>query len=156
MEKFSELIIIGVILLLVYIEVLAMVFADLRSGTRKALERGENLTSAGYRKTITKIGNYFGTLLVMFFIDAVQIGVIFLIDHCYGKNIIEAPWFTLLAAIFITYIEGKSILEKSGDKVKKQASEIAEVVASVVSHPSAGEIAKAVAEQLKQKSDESK
>jgi hypothetical protein len=150
------LIIIGVILVIIYIEVLVCVFMDLVSGTRKAKERGEKLTSAGYRKTIAKIGSYFGTLLAAFFIDAVQIGVIFLINHYYGGSIIEAPWVSLLVALFITFIEGKSIFEKSGDKVRKQVTEIAEVVAGVVSHPSASDIAKAVAEQLKKREDESK
>ena len=58
------------ILLGIYILVLLMIFADLWSGVRKAKRIGEARTSYGYRRTISKMAQYYNILIACTIVDS--------------------------------------------------------------------------------------
>lgn len=81
---------------------------DLISGWRKAKERGEQRTSYGLRRTVTKAVLYYALMLFAFMFD------------CIGMFFYAEPYITLIAAAFLIFIEAKSILEKAHEKDKKK------------------------------------
>lgn len=81
---------------------------DLISGWRKAKERGEQRTSCGLRRTVTKAVLYYALMLFAFMFD------------CIGMFFYAEPYITLIAAAFLIFIEAKSILEKAHEKDKKK------------------------------------
>jgi transglutaminase-like putative cysteine protease len=155
MEKYRELFVIGWMFFFICIEVFLMILADLWSGTRKAKERGEKLTSAGYKRSIDKAAKYYNALLALSIMDLMQIFGVWYLDNFYTFKLPEFPLMTLIGALCISLIEIKSILEKSGEKAKKETADIAKLAAEIVKHSAnPEEIAKAVADYLQ--TDESK
>ena len=81
---------------------------DLASGWRKAKERKEARTSYGLRRTVTKTVLYYAMMLFAFMFD------------CIGMFFYAQPYVTFVAAGFLIFIEGKSILEKAHDKHRRK------------------------------------
>ncbi|MBB4036539.1 hypothetical protein GGR21_002445 [Dysgonomonas hofstadii] len=81
---------------------------DLISGWRKAKERNEARTSYGLRRTVTKVVFYYAMMFFAFMFD------------CIGTFFYPLPYVTFIAAGFLIFIEGKSILEKAHDKDKRK------------------------------------
>lgn len=112
----------------VYIAVLLFIALDLWAGIRKAKARGEYRSSYGLRKTVTKIAGCYNMLLVITVIDALQIVAITVLQ----VNLPAFPFFTLAGALFVGFIELKSIYEKNDTKQKAKVQEAAVLLSQII------------------------
>lgn len=100
----------------IYILVGIMIFADLWSGVRKARRMGAARTSYGYRRTVSKIAQYYNVLIALSVVDTLQMSAIWYLERFYNYQIPLFPIVTLIGAILLCFIEIKSIYEKAEDK----------------------------------------
>ena len=121
-----------IILTIVYLLVLFVIFLDLWAGIRKARKRGELRSSLGYRKTVEKIAKYFNLIFVVTAIDAVQMLTVWQINEQTGSRLPLIPILTVLGAMFIGFIELKSVYEKSEDKEKAKIADAAAALGSAL------------------------
>ncbi|NDV81319.1 hypothetical protein D0T87_04915 [Bacteroides sp. 51] len=136
--------------------VLFIIF-DLWAGIRKAIERGEKITSNGLRRTFAKIAKYYNVLLALLVIDAIQMAGFWYVDTYYEHNFPVFPFIVLIGAIGVGIIEVKSIYEKADEKTKRQTSDVALLAGELAKHKSdPAELAKAVAEYLNKDKEEKK
>ena len=94
---------------------------DFWSGTTTAKALGESLHSRGFRRTITKIGDYVRFMLFALMFDI--LGSLF--------SFYALPFATVLCTVAIIYIEGKSVVENSKRK-KAHAADIPDVIKQIV------------------------
>jgi len=104
-EIFPTFILQLVVLLVIYLLVAVSIFLDLWAGIRKAKQRGEFRSSAGFRKTVDKFCRYYNMLLAVTVIDVLAMLVCGLLNHLYGYHIPVLPYVTALGAVFICFIE---------------------------------------------------
>ena len=114
------------VLAIVYVLVFFVVCLDLISGLQKAKRRGKLRSSYAMRKTVDKLVRYFSMLLVITAIDTVQMLAIAQWDVSTGHNIPILPFLTFLAAMFVGFIELKSIYENSEEKEQARFEDAAE------------------------------
>lgn len=133
-----KLAIVGIMWLLVA----AAIILDLISGWRKAKERQEARTSFGLRRTVTKSVLYYALMLFAFMFD------------CIGMFFYTEPYVTLIAAGFLIFIEGKSILEKAHDKDKRKLNRHLEDLSSILENKD--DLLKGIADVLKNQLEEKK
>ena len=120
MDRITNIMICGGLVLLLYTTVLSLIFCDLWAGIRKAKKRGEYRTSEGYKRTISKIAKYYNMLLALTAVDIVQISMLFYLHIGYGYDIPMLPLFTLVGTLYIAFVEIKSIKEPANVKELKQ------------------------------------
>lgn len=132
MDNISTIAICGIIVVLLYVIVLGLIFADLWSGIRKARKREELRTSEAYKRTITKIAKYFNMVFALTLVDAAQIAVIFYLCYCYGYNIPMLPIFTFIGTAYVGFVEIKSITEPANIKERKQQEDFKRLLMAVV------------------------
>lgn len=94
---------------------------DFWSGTTTAKALGQKLMSHGFRRTITKIGDYVRLMLFALMFDILGSLLSFYI----------VPFATILYTVAIIYIEGKSVVENSKRK-KAHAAEVPDIVKQIV------------------------
>ena len=94
---------------------------DFWSGTLTAKILGEKLMSHGFRRTITKIGDYARVLMFAFMVDALGSLLSFYI----------LPFATMLCALAILCIEGKSVLENSKRR-KAHAGDVPDMIKQII------------------------
>ena len=111
------------IILICYISDLGFILSDLWAGIRKAKARGEVIISYGLRKTVEKASKYFNLHLVFTLIDVVQMVVCWHLNTYSAYNMPVIPVFSVVVAIGIGIIEGKSIYEKGDEKDKAKMQE---------------------------------
>ncbi len=99
------------VLAVLYTCVFLSVLIDLFFGVRRAKRLKIVRTSSGYRRTISKLTNYFGLMLMLSIADIV-VSVVF-----------KMPYFTVAGAVGIVFVEAKSVFEN----LKQQEKNIAEV-----------------------------
>lgn len=149
MDRATTVIFCGILIVLFYIIVLGLIFADLWSGVRKAKQRGEFRTSDGYKRTIDKIAKYYNMMLALTLVDVAQIAIIFFIHWFYGYDILMLPWFTAIGMLYIAFVEIKSIREPANIKEKKQQDDFHRLVLQMAKdHEHPEEILKDVMEAL--------
>lgn len=98
----------------IYLCVFGAIAMDLWSGVRKAKKRHEMRASQGYKRTVDKIARYYNMLLVVSIMDSLLIvsqAHIFCGLPC-------LPYLSIIGALFLCFIELKSIFEKAEDKTK--------------------------------------
>lgn len=157
MKGLDELFVVGWMLFGIYIEVFAMILADLWSGVRKAKLRCEIRSSYMYKKTIDKIARYYNALIALTVIDVMQMAGIWYLTCYYGWSVPIFPIVTLLGALGISLVELKSIYEKADEKVKGDYKDVASLVAEIAKHRDApADILKAFGEYLKKQKEETK
>lgn len=132
MDNISTIAICGIIVVLLYVIVLGLIFADLWSGIRKARKREELRTSEAYKRTITKIAKYFNMVFALTLVDAAQIAVIFYLCYCYGYNIPMLPIFTFIGTAYVGFVEIKSITEPANIKEQKQQEDFKRLLMAVI------------------------
>ena len=132
MDNISTIAICGIIVVLLYVIVLGLIFADLWSGIRKARKRDELRTSEAYKRTITKIAKYFNMVFALTLVDAAQIAVIFYLCYCYGYNIPMLPIFTFIGTAYVGFVEIKSITEPANIKQQKQQEDFKRLLMAVI------------------------
>jgi hypothetical protein len=90
---------------------------DFYSGTSTARALGEKLQSHGFRRTITKIGDYVKVLMFALMFDA--LGSLF--------EFYVIPFVTMLCTISVILIEGRSVVENSRRK-HSHAADVPDIV----------------------------
>jgi hypothetical protein len=135
-----------VIVLICWLFAIAANIIDFYSGTSTARALGEKLQSHGFRRTITKIGDYVKVLMFSLMFDALGS----LLD-CY-----ILPFVTMLCTLSVILIEGRSVVENSRKK-HSHAADIPEVVKKIVQAATAEQakgVLKEIAEELQSKTSE--
>ena len=89
-----------------YVCVFLSVLIDLFFGVRRAKRLNIVRTSSNYRRTITKLTNYFGLMLMLSIADIV------------ASVVFKMPYFTVTGAIGIVLVEAKSVFENLKDQEK--------------------------------------
>ena len=136
------------ILLCIYILVLLMIFADLWSGVRKAKRLGVARTSYGYKRTVSKLAQYYNLLIALSVVDTMQMSAVWYLETYYQYTLWLFPFITLIGAIALCLIEVKSIYEKAEDKVRlDQAGQVVHKI--IVNRENIEEVANAIGEYLK-------
>ena len=137
----------------IYILVGIMILADLWSGIRKAKRLGEARTSYGYRRTITKIAQYYNVLIALTIVDAMQMSAIWYLESFYEHKIPMFPFITLIGAILLCFIEIKSIYEKAENKVRLDSA--GQLVGKIITNKDdISEIVKSVVDYMNEKQQE--
>lgn len=101
--------------------VMCACLVDFWSGTSTAKVLGESLHSHGFRRTVVKIGEYWKVLLFTLMFDILGALLPFY----------SIPFATVLCAIAIVCIEGRSVLENSKRK-KAHAAEVPDMVKQII------------------------
>lgn len=101
--------------------VMCACFVDFWSGTSTAKALGESLHSHGLRRTIVKIGEYWRVLIFTLMFDILGAFLSFYI----------LPFATILCAIAIICIEGRSVIENS-ERKRAHAAEVPDMVKQIV------------------------
>lgn len=140
-----------IIIACVYALVLFVVFLDLWAGIRKAKQRGEYRSSYGLRKTVDKISRYFNMILVITSIDVVQMLAITQLNPQTNHTLPVLPFFTFIGAMFVGFIELKSIYENSEAKERAKIGDAAKILSQIIQHKDEQEIIAGVIEYLKRK-----
>ena len=96
-------------------------FVDFFSGRNTAKSIGEKIDSKGYRRTFTKLGDYYRVLIFALLFDL--IGSLF--------SFYKLPFATILGSVAVIAIEGASVLENSRRK-KSHAADVPEMVKKIV------------------------
>lgn len=138
-----------IIIACVYALVLFVVFLDLWAGIRKAKQRGEYRSSYGLRKTVDKISRYFNMILVITSIDVVQMLAITQLNPQTNHTLPVLPFFTFIGAMFVGFIELKSIYENSEAKERAKIGDAAKILSQIIQHKDEQEIIAGVIEYLK-------
>lgn len=96
-------------------------FVDFCSGRSTARALGEHINSKGYRKTFTKIGDYYRVLIFAFLFDI--IGSLF--------SWYQLPFASMVGSVSVIFIEMRSVIENSRRK-KSHAADVPEIVKQIV------------------------
>jgi hypothetical protein len=118
-EDWSHLNALLTVLAVLYACVFVSVLIDLFFGVKRAIRQKIVRTSFGYRRTITKLTSYFGLMLMLSIAD-IAASVIF-----------KMPYFTVLGAIGIIIVEGKSVFENITEE-EKSIEEIQKVLLKLI------------------------
>lgn len=128
---------------------------DFWSGVRKAKQRGIQITSDGWRRTLTKLARYYNVLLALVVVDALQMCGVWYLDNYYQHNIPIFPFLTLAGAIVVGIIEIKSIYEKAEDKEKRDMRTAVLIGAELAKNlHDPAQIAAAVGEYMRQQKEQ--
>lgn len=111
----------AVIIIICWIFSTIACIVDFWSGTLTAKILGEKLMSHGFRRTIVKIGDYARVLMFAFMVDALGSLLSFYI----------LPFATMLCALAILCIEGKSVLENSKRR-KAHAGDVPDMIKQII------------------------
>lgn len=109
------------IILLCWLFMVVSNMVDFWSGTSTAKALGQALMSHGFRRTVTKIGDYVRIMLFALMFDTLGSLLSFYI----------VPFATILCTIAVIYIEGKSVVENSKRK-KAHAADVPDIVKKIV------------------------
>lgn len=140
------------ILLGIYILVLLMIFADLWSGVRKAKRIGETRTSYGYRRTISKMAQYYNLLIAGSIVDSIYGLLCWYLENYYQTSLWLFPFITFIIALVLCLIEIKSIREKAEDKVRlDRAGQVVQQV--FINRENLEEVAKTISEYMSENSN---
>lgn len=109
------------IILICWLFMVLSSIVDFWSGTTTAKALGQHLMSHGFRRTITKIGDYVRVMIFALMFDILGSLLSFYI----------IPFATILCTIAVIYIEGKSVVENSKRK-KAHAADVPDIVKKIV------------------------
>ncbi|MFV0586912.1 hypothetical protein [Bacteroides reticulotermitis] len=145
MKGLNELFVVAWMLFGILLSPLFFIGFDFWAGVRKAKQRGEKITSEGWKRTVDKVARYYNMLLALVVIDCMQIAGVWYLDNYYDYHIPIFPFVTIMGALVVAAIEVRSIFEKAEDKVKKQVSDVSSLALEIAkSKADPEEIAKAV------------
>lgn len=116
--------------------VVVSVAVDLMTGIGKAKAKHEEIQSLGFRRTIRKLLEYWGLILMCFTID-----LLLLITS------IDEPWITMVSGLSVVLVEVKSVVENLHER-KSKAADAAELIRKIIS-ASDNEQAKKVLDAIK-------
>ncbi len=93
---------------------------DLLTGIRKAKMKRERITSLGLRRTVIKLFEYWGLILMSFTLD-----LLLLITP------IGEPWVTMACGLSVVLIEVKSVVENLKES-RSKAAEVSELLQKII------------------------
>lgn len=96
------------LIIIMWLIVFVAIAIDLIAGLRKATLLGELHTSYGFRRTVSKAVQYYGLLCFAFLFDVLS------------SLVSPIPYFTMLSACFLVFIEAKSVFEKAHEKDRRK------------------------------------
>lgn len=134
MKNLNELFVIGIIMFGLLLTPLLFGLLDFKEGVRKAKERGEAITSDGWRRSVTKVSRYYNLLFAFVLVDLMHMSCVWYVNTYYNCHIIIFPFILLFGAIVVAGIEIKSIREKADEKVKKQMNDVAKIAIEIAKH----------------------
>lgn len=111
----------SIIITIVWLFSILACLIDFWSGINAAKALGEPLASRGFRRTITKIGDYARVLMFTLMLDI--IGSLW--------TFYKLPFASILCMVAILLIEGKSVIENSRRK-KANAGAIPEIIKEIL------------------------
>jgi hypothetical protein len=130
-----------------------MIFADLWSGVRKAKRIGEARTSYGYRRTISKMAQYYNILIACTIVDSIYGLLSWYLEIYYQTSLWLFPFITFFMAIVLCLIEIKSIREKAEDKVRlDRAGQVVQQV--FINRDNLEEVAKTISNYMNEKAEQ--
>lgn len=109
------------IILAVWLFTIIACLIDFWSGVNTAKALGEPLASHGFRRTVTKIGDYARILLFTFMIDVTGSLMTFY----------KLPFASMLCVLAVLAIEGKSVIENSRRK-EANAGDIPDIIKDIL------------------------
>lgn len=109
------------IILVCWFFMLASSIVDFWSGITTAKALGQALMSHGFRRTVTKIGDYVRLMLFALMFDVLGSLLSFYV----------VPFATILCTIAVIYIEGKSVVENSRQK-KAHAANVPDIIKKII------------------------
>lgn len=109
---------------------------DFWSGRSTARAIGEKIDSKGYRRTFTKISDYYRVLIFALLFDL--IGSLF--------TFYKLPFATILGSVAVIAIEGSSVIENSRRK-KSHAADVPDVIKRIINCTTSDK-AKEIIEQI--------
>lgn len=98
--------------------VLIAMGTDFYYGIRKAKKIGEVRTSEGYKRTVDKFTQYYGMLFFALLFDA-----IIPVSYLFSFPMSGLPFITLIATIVLVFTEGKSVMEKGDEKLRRKTDQ---------------------------------
>lgn len=99
------------LVIVMWIIVLVAIAIDLCAGLRKATLLGEVHTSYGFRRTVSKAVQYYALMCFAFLFDVLS------------SLVSPIPYFTMLSACFLVFIEAKSVFEKAHEKDRRKMNQ---------------------------------
>ena len=157
MKELDALFVVAWILFGILLVPLLLMGLDFWAGKRKARQRGEPITSDGWRRTIDKVAKYYNALLALVVVDAMQIAGIWYMNVYYEHHIPIFPLITFFGVLFVAAIEIKSIYERADAKQRKEIKQVAALAAELVKQiKNPAGVAEAVNEFLNEKQEEEK
>ena len=111
----------SVIIIVAWVFVVIANLIDYFSGVSCAKAIGEHLSSHGYRRTFTKIKDYYQVLIFFALFDFIACLLPFY----------KLPFATLLASVSIIGIECKSVIEHKRKK-KSHAADVPDIIKTIV------------------------
>jgi len=109
------------VLVVLYACVFSAVIIDLFFGIQRAKRLNITRTSSGFRRTVAKLTNYFGLLLMLTIVDIV------------ASVVFKMPYFTFIGAIGIVLVEAKSVFENLKQQ-EKGVEEIQKLLQLIFEH----------------------
>ena len=129
-----------ILVLIMWFIVLLAIVIDLIAGVRKAIQLDEARTSQGFKRTVTKLMQYYGLLCFALMFDVLA-------------SIVEPmPYITALASIFLVFIEAKSVYEKAEEKDRRRMTKEADKLITLLENR--GDVLKALSEIIKKEKEE--
>lgn len=122
------------VLVLCFIALLMFVIADYKSGIFKAKSIGEAITSEKRRRTVNKLVRYFTLMFAFAALDLTQMVCIHIINVENEKHFFVVPIFTMLATIFLCFVEFKSVREKATEKQRRLEHEAIKDIDNIVNY----------------------
>ena len=156
MDRFTTLVICGGVLLFLWVTVLGLIFSDLWAGVRKAKKAGVYRTSDGYKKTIDKMARYYNMMLPLALMDTAMNGMMFYLHYFYGYDLILFPWFSLVGAGYVGWVEIHSIMESSDVKERKNQQDYIRALKAIVAEHDPKSIIEILTKIQEKEKDESK
>lgn len=149
MKGIDELFVVAWMLFGILLTPLFFIAFDFWAGIRKARQRGEKISSDGWKRTIDKIARYYNALLALVVVDCMQMAGVWYLDSYYGYHIPIFPFITLLGAFGVAAIEVKSIYEKAEEKERREMKQVAALAAEIAKHKTNPEdIARAIVDYM--------
>lgn len=110
------------LVLIMWAIVLVAIIMDLISGLRKASREGLLHTSYGFRRTVKKAVEYYGLMCFAFMFDIL------------GSLVLPLPYFSMIASVFLVFIEAKSVFEKVHKNDRQKVTESVKDLISLLEH----------------------
>jgi hypothetical protein len=134
MKELDVLFVVAWMLFGILLAPLFLIVFDFWAGVRKAKQRGEPISSDGWKRTIDKVAKYYNALLALVVVDCMQIAGIWYMDAYYDYRIPMFPLITFLGTLCVAAIEIKSIYEKADAKQRKEIRQVAALASELAKH----------------------